>query len=189
MKVKIEEDGEGALKFALTGASNSYANALRRAAMSLVGCFAIDKVTFYENGSVMFDEYIAHRIGLAPISTPAKVSGDEEVLFTLEANGPCTVYSELLKSQDKEVRTANGKIPLVKLTEGQQLRLDAKAIVGTGITHAKFQPAIATFEQTGDDSFDFYIESFGQMTPREVAQKAIDALNERVKEIKKDIKK
>jgi DNA-directed RNA polymerase subunit D len=116
MKIeKFELDGDRAT-FTLTGARSGAANALRRSINGSVACFAIDRITFYENTSSMFDEYIAHRIGLVPIKTPASGYNDkDEILFTLEATGPATVYSKELVSADKEVEVANDRIPLIKL--------------------------------------------------------------------------
>ena len=68
---KFEADGDRAT-FTLSGARTGVANAIRRSVSGSVACFAIDRFTFYENTSAMFDEYIAHRIGLVPIgSRPA----------------------------------------------------------------------------------------------------------------------
>jgi DNA-directed RNA polymerase subunit D len=84
MKIENLEENNKVYKFVLKDATNSYANAIRRASMNYVECFAIDTVTFYENSSAMFDEYIAHRIGLIPIKTPSSgYSSEDEVLFTL----------------------------------------------------------------------------------------------------------
>ncbi len=189
MDIEIKEDTDRTFRFVLKKIASNYANALRRAALSSIETFAIDRVTFYENTSAMFDEYIAHRIGLVPIKTPSKPTKDEEVLFTLEASGPCTVYSKELRSSDKEVKVANLDIPIIKLIEGQQIRIEAKAILGTGFKHAKFQPALATYEQLSGDTFEFYVESFGQMPPREIVYKAIDSIKSELKDLKKDIKK
>jgi DNA-directed RNA polymerase subunit D len=189
MDAEIIEDTGKTFKFVLKKTTNNYANALRRAAINRVETFAIDKVTFYENTSVMFDEYIAHRIGLVPLTTPSKATKAEEVLFTLEASGPCTVYSKELHSSNKDVKVANPNIPIIKLIEGQQIRIEAKAVLGTALKHAKFQPGLVTFGQLNDDTFEFYVESFGQMPPREIVYKAIDAIKDELKELKKDVKK
>ena len=83
MKIDILEDKGNVFRFSLKSASNAYANAIRRIATGSVPTFAIDKVTFYENSSSIFDEYIAHRIGLVPITTPLKgYTEKDEVLFT-----------------------------------------------------------------------------------------------------------
>ncbi|MCL4389001.1 MAG: DNA-directed RNA polymerase subunit D [Candidatus Marsarchaeota archaeon] len=179
MKMEMLDDNRNTMKFVLKEATNAYANAVRRAATGSVPTFAIDAVTFYENSSAMFDEYIAHRIGLVPITTPSRgYSEKDEVVFTLEAEGPKTVYSKELKSADKEVKAANDAIPLIKLAEGQRIRLDGKARMGVGSTHAKFQPGLVTYEQKGDDTFEFYVESFGQMPPKQIINKALDAIEE-----------
>ncbi|MGC8537752.1 MAG: DNA-directed RNA polymerase subunit D [Candidatus Micrarchaeia archaeon] len=190
MKIKILEDDEKALQFEVSDTDSYYVNTLRRAVINKVKCFAIDKAMFYENTSAMFDEYIAHRIGLVPISTPQKgYTETDEVLFTLDASGPGTVYSKDLVSSDKEVHVANENIPVIKLAEGQRLRVEGKAVLGNGARHAKFQPGFVTFEPIGDTSFKFYIETFGQMPPKEIAYKAIEGIKEEAKELKKELKK
>jgi len=189
MKIEILEDNSKVFRFKLKEASNSYANALRRMAIGYVKAFAIDKVTFYENSSAMFDEYIAHRIGLIPILTPKGYGENEEVLFTLDATGPKTVYSKELSTSEKEVKVANGNIPIMKLAAEQRLRLECKAVLGYGATQAKFQPGLVTYEQTDDNEFEFYIEAFGQMPPKEIINKAIEAIKEEMKDLEKDVKK
>ncbi len=188
MKFEIKEENEKALRF-IMDADISAVNAIRRAAANSVSCFAIDRVIFYENTSAMFDEYIAHRIGLIPIKTPSKgYNESDEIVFSLEATGPITVYSRDLKSTDKDVVVANGDIPIIKLGNEQRLRIDGKAILGMGIKHAKFQPGLATFKEISENKYEFYIETFGQMPPKEIVIKAAESIKERLKEIKKAIK-
>ena len=190
MEIKVLEDGQKVFRFTLSKATPAYANALRRIAMNSVNTFAIDKTTFYENSSPMFDEYIAHRIGLVPIKTPSKGYGEEDnILFTLDAQGPKTVYSGELKSAEKDVAVANENIPIIKLAEGQRIRVEGKATLGAAMTHAKFQPGLVTYDQKGDDSFEFYVETFGQMPPREIINKACDIIKEHAKELSKEVKK
>ncbi len=189
MKIDVKENDDKVFRFELSGADTGFANALRRTAMSRIDCFAIDKVTFYENTSTMFDEYIAHRIGLVPINSTGRHSQDEEVLFTCEAQGPCTVYSRDLKSSDKEVRVANDNIPIIKLIDGQSIRIDAKAVLGIGYRHAKFQAGLVTFEEGKEGTFDFYVETFGQLAPRDIVARAVDTIKDEMKELKKEAKK
>ncbi len=189
MKIEVTESNEKWLRFTLKGAKSSFANAIRRAAISGVATFAIEKVTFYENTSAMFDEYISHRVGLVPITTPAKGYGPEdEVLFTLDEVGPKTVYSKDLQASDKEVKVANGEIPIIKLAENQRLRLDGKAVMGTANRHAKFQPGLVTYD-ADKDTYNFYVESFGQMPPKEILNKTFDAIKDALKDVQKEVKK
>lgn len=190
MKIEGLEGNEQSLNFVLTETNNAYANALRRIATNHVSTFAIDSVTFYENSSAMFDEYIAHRIGLIPLITPATdYSEKDEILFTLEATGPKTVYAKELETSDKEVRVAIGNIPIIKLAADQRLRIDCKAIMGIGARHAKFQPGLITYDQVDDSTFNFYVETFGQMPPKEIINKALSTIKEELKDLEKEVKK
>ena len=177
------------MRFDISGTSYAVANALRRVAISGVNCFAIDVVSFYENTSAMFDEYVAHRIGLVPIMTPKDYGEKDEVVFSLEAEGPATVYSKELKSSDKGVKVANDAIPIIKLAEGQRVRADCKAVMGSGHRSAKFQPGIITYEAKNGSEFQFYIESYGQMPANEIVRRALDIINSGLKEISKELKK
>jgi DNA-directed RNA polymerase subunit D len=189
MKIEVIEANDKIFRFTLSGVSNAYANAIRRTAINSVKSFAIDKVTFYENTSAMFDEFIAHRIGLVPIITPPNYKEDDEVLFSMEAIGPKTVYSRDLETSDKVVKVANGNIPIIKLYNDQRLRIEAKAILGNGARHVKFQPGIVTYDQKGEDTFEFYVEAFGQMPPKEIIIKTFEMLKDQLKEVEKIAKK
>ncbi len=190
MKLTVIESTPTSLRFRLSDAEFSVANALRRAAISQVSSFAIDTVTFYENSSSMFDEYIAHRIGLVPLVSPSKGYDEkDEILFTLQAEGPVMVYSKDLKSSDKTVKVANEKIPVMKLAAGQTLRLEGKAIMSMGSKSSKFQPGLATYKLLGDKDFEFYIETFGQMPPAEILSRALDIIRGNVKEVYKELEK
>ena len=153
MKIEIIEESDFKIKFILYDAPIALANSFRRAMKSLVPTMAVDYVDFYINTSYLYDEIIAHRIGLIPIKTdlkrfnlPEKCScGGEgcpncQVSFRLNVEGPKVVYSGDLISDDPEVRPAFDNIPIVELYEGQQLMIEAVARLGTGKEHAKFQP-------------------------------------------------
>ncbi len=188
MEAKITEDNKKVFAVSFKGIDVGLANALRRYAINSVKSFAIDTVTFYENSSAMFDEYIAHRIGLVPIKTPTKGYHEgDNVMFSLEAEGPKIVYSGELKSAEKDVSAMEG-IPIIKLGKAQRLRIEGKAIMGNSQQHAKFQPGLVTYEEDGD-TFKFYIESFGQMPPKEIIKRACDALTGDLKEAAKAAKK
>ena len=169
------------MEFLLTGASAPFANLVRRFGIGQLPVFAIDNVTFYENSSPMFDEYVAHRIGQLPLTSDSSKATDE-VIFTLEAEGPSTVYSKSLKSTDSKIRSALDNIPLLKLLEGQNLRLEAKARKGIGQKHAKFQPGLISYEMLGEGGFKFKVESFMQLEPRDYLAKCSELISERCDE-------
>lgn len=151
---KVSDD---VLTFTLKDSTPAFANALRRAMSAEIPVMAIDDVDIYENTSSLFDEFIAHRLGLIPLTTdlkgyklPSECCGGNcakcSVLLSLDEKGPGIVYSKDLKSKDKEVKPVEGKIPIMKLTEGQKLRFEAKAVLGFGKSHMKHQPGLVTYK-------------------------------------------
>ncbi len=188
MKLSILESDDKSVRFRLDGANFSFANALRRVMINGVGSLAIDKVTFYENSSAMFDEYIAHRIGLVPIHTPKDYDEKDEVVFSLSSQGPTTVMSKELTSTSRGVNVANGNIPIIKLAEGQTIKVDGKAIFSNAMKSSKFQPGLVTYKSLDGGKFEFYVETFGQMTPIEIVRRALNIINNSLKEVNKEIK-
>ncbi|MDE1845831.1 MAG: DNA-directed RNA polymerase subunit D [Candidatus Micrarchaeota archaeon] len=190
MKVNFIENTPSAIRFKVSGVSSTFVNSLRRAASNSVPTMAVDVVTFYENTTSMFDEYISHRIGLIPLITPEGYDEKDEVLFTLEAEGPKTIYSKDLVETDKKVKVANENIPIMKLGPEQRLKVDCKAVMGNGMKSAKFTPGLVTFTANEDNSeFEFYIESFGQMSAKEILNRSLDIINEGLKATHKELKK
>lgn len=183
----IKEEGNK-LQFELSGVNISFANAIRRYIISAVPVFAIDEVTFYDNSSSMFDEYIAHRIGLIPIITPAGVPKEAEIKFYLEAKGPKVVYSSELESKDMEVKVAKNNIPIVTLGENQEIRLEGKAVLGTSKKHAKFQSGLAAYEIV-DGTYKFTVESFFHMPPHDLILRAISILEDNLEELEQKLEK
>ena len=186
----MTREKDNRLEFVLKGTSAPFANLVRRFGIGQVPIFAIDRVTFYENGSAMFDEYVAHRLGQVPLLSDAGRASDE-IGFTLEASGPSTVYSRDLKSTDAKVKAAIADIPLLKLLEGQNLRLEAKARRGTGRAHAKFQPGLISYEVLKPTEVRFKVETFMQVEPRDLLSKTAelvmarcDELEEKLSEVK-----
>ena len=190
MKIELLEENEKSIRIKVDEVGLWQVNALRRSIMNNVETFAIDKVTFYENSSPMFDEFIAHRIGLIPVKTPEKgYDSDAEIMFSLDASGPKTVYSDELKSSDKEIEVANKGIPIIKLNDDQKVRLEGKAVLGNGRKHAKFQPGFVNFTESGKSGFEVYVETFGQMPPRAILNKGIGAIVSELKALDKEVKK
>ncbi len=129
----------------VTGASISLLNALRRIVNSSLPTFAIDEVTFFENSSALFNEYIAHRLALIPLTLDQTAAPDLQVSFSLEATGPTVVYSKDLKSTDEKIAPASQRIPIIVLNENQSIRLEATATMGIARQHAKFQNSHASY--------------------------------------------
>ncbi len=155
MEIQFASLDETATRFTLSGASPAFANAMRRAMISDVPTLAIEDVRIYDNTSALFDEMLAHRLGLIPIRTDLDTYVAREncscggagcpgctVTFTLSVEGPRTVTSGDLIPQDVKTVPVSDNIPIVKLTKGQKLVLEARAVIGTGKDHAKWQATL-----------------------------------------------
>ncbi len=153
MKVEFIEEEDLKVRFILSDSNPAFANSWRRAMKSLVPTMAVDYVDIYMNTSLLYDEIIAHRIGLVPLKTDLErfnmqdkcVCGGEgcpscQVSLRLNVEGPKMVYSGDFVSDDPETAPVYDNIPVVQLYEGQQLMIEAIARLGTGREHAKFQP-------------------------------------------------
>ncbi len=158
MNIKVLQK-RGVLKFAINGITSDLANAIRRIMISEVPTMAIDRIEVRENSSVLYDEIIAHRTGLIPLSFgPGKFNSQKEckcggkgcplceVVFALEKTGPCIVYSGDMKSSNKSVQPTDGRFPIVELLKNQKLKLEAIARLGSGKEHIKFQAAITGYQ-------------------------------------------
>ena len=149
--------------------------------MSYVPVLAIDKVTFYDNTTAFWDEYIAHRMGLMPILTPENTPESAEIVFSLDAQGPKVVLTSDMTSSDKDISIAK-TITIVTLGPEQRLRLEGTAKLGIGRKHAKFQAGIVSYGEE-KDGIHFMVESFYQMEPIDVISRGCDAIQSQIEAV------
>lgn len=262
MEIRVLENNkeEGKLSFILKDADVAFANALRRVIVEEVPTMAIEDVEFRKNSSILYDEIIAHRLGLIPFKTDLKSYNLPEnckckgkgcarcqLKMTLKpAKSAGIVYSSEIKTKDSSVKPAYGKMPIVKLLKGQELELEATAVLGKGNHHAKWVPGLVyykykpmvvvgevknpeavveacpkgIFEIKGnklevikdklldctlceacvdveeniklnfnDREFIFYLESWGQLSCKEIVNRAVKIFDERLDEFSDLLKK
>jgi DNA-directed RNA polymerase subunit D len=156
MDVELVELGERETEFVVRDTTAAFANGVRRAILADVPTLSIDTVDFYENTSVMFDEVLALRFGLVPLTTDLESyempdEDDEggpatEVTLTVDVEAEDeerTVYSSDLVSEDPAVQPADGNVPLIKLKPGQAVVAECRARLGKGRDHAKHQGGVS----------------------------------------------
>lgn len=258
MKIEVLEKKDNELKFILEGTNYAFLNSIRRTATTDVPTMAIEDVEFTKNNSVLYDEIVALRLGLIPLKTDLKTYNLPseckckgkgcnmcQVKLSLSAKGPCIVYSGDLKSKDPKVVPVEEGIPIVKLNEGQEIKLNATAVLGLGLIHSKWSTGLFTYQYYPEikinsgklksakkcievcprdvfenddgklkvknilncvmckacseadegvtvepikDKFIVSIESWGQLSPKEILINAVKRLDESYKELQKALK-
>ncbi len=114
----------------------SIANAIRRY-INHIPVLAIDEVEISKNDSPLYDETIAHRIGLIPLNTEKSVNEKTTASLKLSSEKEGVIYSGQLKGG---VKVVYDKIPITLLNKGQEFELITHARAGRGVEHAKFSP-------------------------------------------------
>ncbi|MCA9459563.1 MAG: DNA-directed RNA polymerase subunit D [Nanoarchaeota archaeon] len=196
--VDIKQEGDLSI-IDFKGTHNSIVNSIRRIILDEVPTFAIEDVEVVLNGSPLYDETIAHRLGLVPLKTDLKSYNFKdkctcggigcalcEVKLALKKDGEGYVYSGSIKSDDPQIVPAEDKIPITKLFGENGIELNLKAILGKGREHAKWAPA-HTYLRDNDKGVELVIESFGQLSSKDIYNKAIDILIEKIENLEGEL--
>lgn len=147
MNIKKIEEKDNHLVLLVKGTHSKFMNAIRRTVMNSVPTLAIDDISIYKNNSVLFDEYIAHRIGSLPLKADKTFKKGESIKLALQAKGPKTVLSGDIEPKNSSVEVVNKKVPLVKLKKDQEIKMEMDAVMKTGKEHVKWQPAIVSYHE------------------------------------------
>ena len=116
----------------------SLLNAVRRS-VEEIPTLAIEDVEIFKNDSALYDEVLAHRIGLIPLKNEGKITSKSSGTFSLKKVGPGTVYSGDFKG---DLKIVYDNIPLTILEKDQEIEIVATALVGTGLQHTKHVPGL-----------------------------------------------
>lgn len=116
----------------------SLANSIRRS-LNRIPIIAIDEVEFSKNDSPLFDETIAHRMGLIPLKMDKPLNEKKETKIKLVVKKEGFVTSGEIVGEPKVVYD---KIPITLLKKGQELEAVAIVKSGKGSEHSKFSPGI-----------------------------------------------
>jgi len=162
MEIRILENNKDKkeLSFILKYSNPVLANTLRRLMIDEVPTMAIEEVEFSKNNSILYDEIIAHRLGLIPLKTDlksynltdkCKCEGKGcnrcQLKMVLKSGTKAgTIYASDIKSKDPAVKPVYGDMPIVKLLKGQSLEIEATATLGRGKDHVKWSPCHAYYK-------------------------------------------
>ena len=138
------------LKLLIKDVTPNFLNVLRRAILEEVKTLAIEDVYIIENNSAIWDEMLAHRLGLVVLNTPENIKENEEIKFYLEKNEKGYIYGSDLKTDKKDVYVVYPETMIAYIDENQKVKLEAVAIPGNGKQHAKFIPGHVYYYRTGE---------------------------------------
>ncbi len=145
--------------------NESLANAIRRY-INQVPVLAINEVEIFKNDSPLYDETIAHRIGLIPLKMDKSVSEKTEMEMKLNVKGEGMVYSGNLKGAFGIVYD---KIPITSLGEEGELQIVAYAKTGKGNEHSKFSPGLMFYRHVVELRMDDELyDKLKEIIPNEI---------------------
>ena len=159
IQVLSQDKKSGKLTFLLKGTTPAFANMLRKTIMDEVPTMAIEDIEFRKNSSVLYDEIVAHRLGLIPLKTDiqsymvksdCKCEGEGcsrcELKLILKQKTGGIVYASDMESKDPKVVPVNPGTPIVKLGKGQTIEFEATAAMGKGQEHVKWSPGLVFYK-------------------------------------------
>lgn len=191
MKVRVISKSKNAVKFEISDTNPAYANTLRRAILNHVPVLAVDKIRVTKNTSALYNEIIAHRIGLVPLTFEADaIKEGETVTLSIKKAGPGLVLAGDMVSSDDSVKAVDPKIPIAKLHKNQELEAECIARLGAGGEHARFQAAIVGYQYKGEkdpNTIIMTVESISGLTPQQIVERAAQIVVEQLETIRKQL--
>ncbi len=139
--MEIIEQNKEKIKF-IAETNVSLANAIRRS-VSEISTLAIKEVDFYKNDSALYDEIIAHRLGLIPLKNQKLKQGE---LIELKLKKKSKDDNTFVKAGELGEEVVYPEMPIVLLGKNQEIEFVAKAGIGTGLEHSKFIPGLLYYK-------------------------------------------
>lgn len=197
------KEKDNSIEFEIKNISKSIVNAIRRTCLSNIRNTAFDEVNFKVNTTSLHDEFLKHRIELIPVLLERF---DEKTIsnytfklhVTNKPNEPTYVTTddikvfEIIDGIEKKVVLKNMFIQepnpilitrfptIIDGKEIQELNVEFKLRVGTGIIHTKYSPTTICVsipqkdknDETNNDAYKFKLESVGLVSPTEIVTKS-----------------
>jgi len=153
IKMKTIKNSKEELIFQMN-IGETLANSIRRS-IGLVPTMAIDEIEISRNDSPLYDETIAHRLGLIPLKMDKSFKENSVLKFKLDSKKKGFIYSGDIKG---EIKVVHEKIPITLLNENQELKIKGKTKMGVGREHAKFSPGIMYYRDVTEIRLDDIFE-------------------------------
>ena len=141
----------------------SLANAIRRY-INKIPILAIDEVEIIKNGSALYDEVVAHRLGLIPLRMDKMITEKNKGKLKLVSKKEGFVNSGELKGN---VKVVYENIPITFLDKDQEIELLAITKLGEGNEHVKFSPGLMFYRNVTKTAIDKnFIDEVRKICPK-----------------------
>ena len=190
---KILKNDKLEKRFIIEDANPALLNEIKRVSTNQAPVMAMEDIFYTNNTSALYDEILAHRLGLVPLTTSKEYNKKDEckckgkgcalcrVKLTLNVKGPKSVYASDIKSKDPKVKPVYPNMLIIKLLEGHEIELEAHAYLGTGEEHAKWSPCLAYYQGYPKIEIDKKVDvSVAKVCPKhvfEVKNKKLEVIN------------
>ena len=212
------KEKDNSIEFEIKNISKSIVNAIRRTCLSNIRNTAFDEVNFKVNTTSLHDEFLKHRIELIPVllerfdektisnytfklhvtnkpNEPTYVTtNDIEVFEVIDGIEKKVVFKNMFIQEPNPILIT--RFPtIIDDKEIQELNVEFKLRVGTGIIHTKYSPTTICVsipqkdknDETNNDTYKFKLESVGLVSPTEIVTKSFVSIGELLNTMQKDL--
>lgn len=167
------------------------ANLLRKYLMGRVPVYAIDSILVRKNTTAYPIEYIAHRLGMLPVRIVSRNPSPE---YRGYLNHSAT--KSILELTHKDILFESSEVSIaeyypngtkirrgyeiIDLLPGQEIDVELIIRPGIGFKHAKFQTAIASYEQIDSNTYKMFVETLYHYSARELLERALEYMRKDV---------
>lgn len=151
-----------------------YANIFMITILSEIPTYAIEYVTFYVNDSPLYDEILAHRLGMLVIDNENYEQGDKfkfHVDYTNTSDDNLTFTSDDIKDLNFNMRT-----PIIELRPNERLKFDVEVCLGISRDHVKWRPVGPCYirENKSDNTISIIYRNIGMLSDETIVTQAFN---------------
>ena len=154
-------------------------NSFRRSMLSEIPIYAIEIVIFYVNQSSLYDEMLAHRLGMLVIdNVHFREHFNDQILFTVNIINDKSHNIEFSTDDIPDIQFAY-PTPISILRPKEHLHFTFYVRVGTGKTHVKWRPISMLGYQLVDNKYiEFQFNNLGMLPAEEIISQGIDHIKD-----------